>query len=118
MVINIQSTGVEMTDAIKNYAQEKMEAVEKYFDNIQNIDIDVGMKSHHHLKGKVFYAECNVSVPGKLIRVSKNAEDLYKAIDKVKDHLKVEFEKMKGKMNSIDKQALRDQKGYVNEEEE
>lgn len=115
MKITIQGTGMELTEAIKQYAEEKAQSLEKYFDNIQQADIDVGMNSHHHNNGKIYYAEINLSVPGKLIRVVKESEDLYKAIDKVKDHLKVELEKMKGKMNEIDREGLRDQKGYQEE---
>lgn len=112
MKVTIQGTGIELTEAIKQYAEEKVQSLEKYFDQILQADIDVGMNSHHHNKGKVYYAEVNLSVPGKLVRVVKESEDLYKAIDKVKDHLKVELEKMKGKMNEIDREDLRDQKGY------
>ncbi|MFA4831091.1 MAG: ribosome-associated translation inhibitor RaiA [Patescibacteria group bacterium] len=113
MNINIHCTNIDATEPIKQYAMEKMAGLGKFFSNIQQIDIDVGMKSRHHLKGKIYYAECNVSVPGKLIRVSKNAVDLYKAIDKVRDHLKVEFEKMKGKRRERDRNILREQKGYL-----
>lgn len=113
MTINIQATGVEMTDAIKQYVEDKVSSFETFFDNIIKVDVDVGMRSHHHNKGKIYYAEVNVHVPSKnLIRVTKDAEDLYKAIDKVKDHMKVELEKLKGKMRSIDREELRDQKEY------
>jgi ribosomal subunit interface protein len=116
MITNIQCTNIDSTEAIKSYAKEKMEGLTKFFDNIQQIDIDVGMKSHHHNKGKIYYAESNVVIPGKkLLRVSKDAEDLYKAIDKVRDHLKVELEKIKGKMRDRDRAVLRDQKGYQND---
>ena len=83
-----------------------------FFDNIIHIDADVGMRSTHHNKGKIYYAEVNVQIPGKLVRVEKDAEDLYKAIDKVKDHMKVELEKVKGKMRHKDKEELRGQKEY------
>ena len=76
------------------------------------------MESHHHNKGKIYYAEFNVHIPKKNINLKKEAEDLYKAIDKVRDHLKVEFEKIKGKMRDKDKQMLRDQKSYHEEEGE
>lgn len=101
-----------MTDAIHQYVEEKMSGLTKFFDNIVHVDADVGMRSSHHNKGKIFYAEVNLQVPGKVVRVTKDAEDLYKAIDKVKDHLKVELEKIKGKMRHKDKQGLRDQKEY------
>jgi putative sigma-54 modulation protein len=112
MQINIKATNMELTDAIRQYVQEKMDGVVKFFNRITDIDIDVGMESHHHNKGKVYYAEANVSVPGKLIRVRKNATNLYKAIDKVKDHLKVELQGMKEKRRGRDKEELRNVKGY------
>lgn len=112
MIITIQATGMEMTDAIRQYCEDKMGSLEKFFDNIIKAEIDVGMRSHHHNKGKVYYAEVNIHVPKHMVRVEKDAEDLYKAIDKVKDHLKVELSKMKGKMRNKDREELRDQKEY------
>ncbi|MFA6426906.1 MAG: ribosome-associated translation inhibitor RaiA [Candidatus Magasanikbacteria bacterium] len=112
MLITVRGTGIDLTDAIKDYAEEKISSLTKFFDNITNADIDVGMLSHHHNKGKIYYAEVNVNVPGKMIRVVKESETLYKAIDKVKDHLKVELEKMKEKMRSKDKKELRGNKEY------
>lgn len=112
MTINIKGTGVELTAALKEHAHKKLESIQKYFDNIQKIEIDLGMRSNHHQKGKIFYAEANVHLPGKIVRVVKDTEDLYKAVDKVKDHLKVELDKIKGKMRHKDKQVLREAKGY------
>ena len=110
MNIQIKGTGMELTDAIKQYAGDKVKMLEKFFDRITDVAIDVGMESHHHLKGKIYYAEVNMRVPGKLIRVRKNAIDLYKAIDKVKDHLKVELQGMKEKRRGKDKVMLRGMK--------
>lgn len=112
MNINIQAKGIDMTGAIKQYVEEKAGNLEKYFDNIIGVDVIVGMDSQHHHKGSVYFAEFNVAIPGKNINLKKEAEDLYKAIDKVRDHLKVEFEKMKGKMRDKDQEMLREQKGY------
>lgn len=112
MNVNVQAVGTDMTDAINQYARDKAEGLTKYFENIQQVDVIVGMNSNHHNKGKVYFAEMKVGVPGNNVFVKKEAEDLYKAIDKVRDHLKVEFEKIKGKMRDKDRQELRDQKGY------
>jgi ribosomal subunit interface protein len=107
---------MELTDPMKDYARGKVEDLLTYFDNIQNADIDIGKRSQHHNKGDVYYAEVNLSVPGKLLRVVKESDDLYKAIDKVKDHFKVELEKLKGKMREKDKEILREQKEYHEED--
>lgn len=112
MKIRIQGTNMELTLPIREYAEKKILSLEKFCDKIITADIDVGMNSKHHLKGDVYYAEVNLGVPGKLIRVVKEGSDLYKAIDKVKDHLKVELQKMKEKSVRRDKKVLREQKAY------
>jgi putative sigma-54 modulation protein len=109
---NIKATGMELTDAIRQYVDEKFDDLTKFFDNIQKMDVDIGMNSSHHNKGKIYYAEVNVHVPGNDIRVVKEAEDQYKAIDKVKDHLKSELKELKDKMRRKDREKIRDSKEY------
>ena len=112
MTITLHATGIEMTETLRLYAEEKIKSLEKFFDNIQKAEIDIGLRNHHHKKGKIYYAEVNVHVPRRVMRIVKEAEDLYKAIDKVKDHYKVEFDKMKGKLRAKDKKVLRENKIY------
>ncbi len=112
MIMNIHGTGIELTDAIREYVESKVEALAKFMDGVTKVEVDVGMRTHHHHKGKVFYAEMNVHAPGGLVRVEKDAVDLYKAIDKVKDHLKVELESLKEKRRGKDKEMIRDSKAY------
>lgn len=113
MIITIHGTGIELTEALKTYAHDKVTALEKFFSGVTKVEIDIGMRSHHHQKGEIYYAEVNMHVPGNLIRVEKEAEDLYKAIDKVKDHLKVELESADEKRRSKDKKAIRQSKAYL-----
>ena len=90
MNIKIKSTKLELTDAIRGYVEEKINMLEKYLGNIPviNCDFEVERMTGHH-KGEVFRAEVNLEVPGEVLRVEKSEEDLYKAIDKVKDHLEL-----------------------------
>lgn len=111
MTTNVSANGLDMTDAIREYAEEKIESVAKFFDNITKADIIVGMDSSD--KAKPYFAEVNLAIPGTSnVFIRKNSEDLYKAIDKLRDHLKIELEKMKGKMRDKDKDVLRNNKGY------
>ena len=90
MNIKIKSTKMELTEAIRVYIEEKVNMLEKYLGNIPaiNCDFEVERMTGHH-KGEVFRAEINLEVPGEILRVEKSEEDLYKAIDKVKDHLEL-----------------------------
>ncbi len=112
MVINIKATNMDLTPAIRDYINKKIESLLKFFPNITQADVDVGLVSHHHNKGKVYYAEVNLFIPRKNLRVRKETEDLYKAIDKVKDHLKKELSEINDKNHNRNKQALRNAKGY------
>lgn len=112
MIVNIKFAKMDPTEALKAAAMDVANYLPTYFDEIIAIDIDLGRTSDHHEKGKVYYAEFNVSIPGHMVCVSKESEDLYKAIEKVKDHMKVELEKYKGKMNHIDREQIRETKAY------
>ncbi len=89
MKINIQSTNLELTPAISEYIQTKIDMLEKYLGDIQvvNCDFEVEKAVGGQNKGEIFRAEINLQIPRELLRVDKTEADLYKAIDKVKDHV-------------------------------
>lgn len=119
MNINVKAVGIDMTDALNQYAQEKFETLTKFFDNIIQADITIGKHSDHHAHGAVFYAHAILHVPNhNSIFIEKTEGDLYKAIDKVKDHLKVELEKLKGHMRNKDQEQIREQKAYHLEDQD
>jgi ribosomal subunit interface protein len=97
MQINIKATKIDLTDAIHAYVQEKMDMLEKYLGDVQviNCDVEVGLVVGGQNKGEIHRCEVNLEVPGEIIRVEKTSEDLYKAIDKVKDHLPRSIKKYK-----------------------
>ena len=115
MVTTIHFTGIESTPAIKQYALEKMESIAKYNRGIQKMEIDIGLRSHHHQKGQIFYAEANIIVKNGMVRVVKEADSLYKAIDMLRDHLKVDIdrEKVKKRERVRKARASRGMKGYM-----
>ncbi|RMD58884.1 ribosome-associated translation inhibitor RaiA [Candidatus Parcubacteria bacterium] len=96
MKIRFKATGLIMLDGIQTYVQQKMDMLEKYLGDIQvlNCDVELAVETHHR-KGKIYRAEVNLELPGKLLRVEKNEKNLNKAIDKVKDHLVVMIKKYK-----------------------
>lgn len=103
MTINIRAHDMELTPAIKQYTEEKMSSLEKYLDSIRHMDVEVGRAAGHHHKGNVFECKAVVQIGGEVMRVEKDAEDLYKAIDKVKDHLRVELSDWKKRQDERSK---------------
>jgi putative sigma-54 modulation protein len=100
MQIQIKATKIELTDAIRDYVQKKCDMLEKYLGDVQviNCHFEVGLAVGGQNSGEIFRGEINLDVPGKLLRVEKTEQDLYKAIDKVKDHMEQEIIKYKEKM--------------------
>jgi putative sigma-54 modulation protein len=95
MQIKITGKNMELTDAIKEYVEKKIESLEKFYKKIILADVMVGMENKHHLKGKIFICECKLTVPGNDVVASKNEKTLYKAVDKVRDYLEGEIKKHK-----------------------
>jgi putative sigma-54 modulation protein len=100
MDIRIKSTRLVITPAIKDYIEMKMAAVFRHLGSIKlvNCDVEIEKVAPGQHKGEIFRAEVNLAVPHKLLRVEKTEKDLYKAVDKVKDHLELMIKKHKEKM--------------------
>ncbi|PIP34725.1 ribosomal subunit interface protein [Candidatus Falkowbacteria bacterium CG_4_10_14_0_2_um_filter_41_15] len=99
MQVRIKASKIKLTDAIANYINEKLEMVEKYLNHVKvlNCDFEIEKSIGSQHKGDIFRAEINLQVPGEILRVEKTESDLYKAIDKVKDHLTEVVKKYKEK---------------------
>ncbi len=97
--INIKGTNMELTEAIKNYVNEKIGSLEKYYEGILEARVDVGVTSKHHQKGTIYRAEVNLEVPQKgVLRAEATRDDLYLAINEVKNDLQIQIKKFKEKM--------------------
>jgi putative sigma-54 modulation protein len=95
---------VEVTQAIRNYTMEKLEAIEKYIpegDTSAKISVDLSRTTAHHSHGDVFQAEALLHVRGKDITLRAVEDDMYKAIDVLKDMLTRELASYKDKERSI-----------------
>lgn len=108
MKINLKATNLVLTPAIEKYLKEKIKMVEKYLGalKVTACDVELALTTHHHNKGEIFKAEINLAVPGDLLRISKTESDLYKAIDKAKDHLVEVIKKHKGKEKAKSRKTI------------
>ncbi|HOX97172.1 MAG TPA: ribosome-associated translation inhibitor RaiA [bacterium] len=103
MKINIRTREIDLTDAIRAYAEKKLLSLVKFSPDILIADVELAKISKHHKKGDVFSARVTLSVPGKVYRVEEIEPVLYKAIDKAKDDLKQSLNRNKGKSRVADR---------------
>ncbi|MCE9628826.1 MAG: ribosome-associated translation inhibitor RaiA [Candidatus Vogelbacteria bacterium] len=91
MRLNIKATGMELTGALRQYVENKVGYLEKFVnpnDASAIAEVEISKVSNHHKSGDIFRAEINLTRAGtKLVREEVTDEDMYAAIDMVKDAL-------------------------------
>ncbi len=103
MKINIRSKNLEITPAINDYVLRRIESVEKFLGHNKDVvdasvfNIEIEKTTHHHKEGEYFQAEVVAHVNGQNFNVKSIKEDLYQAIDDVKDELTRVLESRKEK---------------------
>jgi putative sigma-54 modulation protein len=99
MQIDIKGTNMELTEALKDYINEKVGSLEKFFDQALIARVDVGKTTNHHQKGDIFRAEINLDVPKlHVLRAETVRDDLYIAINEAREDLERQIKKYKEKM--------------------
>ncbi|MDD4271712.1 MAG: ribosome-associated translation inhibitor RaiA [Patescibacteria group bacterium] len=113
MRLNIKATNLELTPRVKEYVQKKMDMLDKYLGKLKviNASAEISKTTKHHKKGEIYLAEVNISLGSDLLRVEKTEKDLFKAVDKVKDHLELVIKKYKDK--KIDRKKKKQKLGAM-----
>ena len=83
MKLALKAKNITLTDAIKAFATEKVNAldakVKRYGESV-SAEMEVGLTTKHHKKGPIFRAELHVRLPGKLVYAECEDLNLYTAI--------------------------------------
>lgn len=95
----IKATNMELTDAISQYVNKKIDTLLKFIDSNQDAlaEIEIGRTSNHHHKGDVYKAEINLIIGKNNFRSVVIESDLYAAIDGMKDAVVNEVSRSKRK---------------------
>lgn len=93
---NIRGENIEVTEAIRAYAEKKISKVEKYFEDVPNVIAHVNLKVYTEKTAKV---EVTIPLPFLVLRAEETTEDLYGSIDLVVDKLERQVRKYKTKIN-------------------
>lgn len=98
--MNVKVTGKDMkvTEAINDYAEKKLERIEKYFEG-EDINATVTIKAEKSLQ----VAEIQVNTKFDLFRAVTEHSDLYAAIDKDIDILEGQIRKYKTKKDKMNR---------------
>jgi len=92
MQINITGHHVEITPAIRDYINEKLERIERHFENATDIHFILTVEKLEHK------AEATLHVSGNTLHAHSVEQDMYAAIDSLADKLDRQVRKHKEKI--------------------
>lgn len=94
MKLNIRGSKIEITDAIKSYLEGKVQKLDKYFENPEEINANIVVKT----KGIDQTVEITIPIKKAILRVEESNKDLYSSIDLAVDKLERQIRKNKTKI--------------------
>ena len=109
MNIIIKTKNFELTPSLREFAEEKIESLERYFDFFQagedpklkskiDVIIELGKTTAGQRKGNIFRAEVLITFHRNKLRAAESADDLEKAIVAARDKLQRQITDFKEKL--------------------
>jgi len=92
MEINLTGHHIEITDAIRTFATERLERLTHHFPGILTTHLTLTVEKQTHT------AEADLHVKGHTFHASVDTDDMYKSIDVLYDKLKRIVDKYKEKL--------------------
>jgi putative sigma-54 modulation protein len=92
MQINLTGHHVDLTSPLRDYVNNKMERLERHFDNVTDIHVILSVEKLRHK------AEATLHVSGARMYADAIEEDMYAAIDGLADKLDRQVKKHKEKL--------------------
>ena len=93
---NIRGENIEVTPAIREYVEAKVEKVERYFNEDVNATANVNLKVYNDKQTKV---EVTIPMKNVTLRAEERNNDMYAAVDLIVDKLERQIRKHKTKVN-------------------
>lgn len=93
---NIRGENIEVTPAIREHVEKKVQKLERYFTDGANATANVNMKVYNDKQTKV---EVTIPMKNLTLRAEERHDDLYAAIDLIVDKLERQIRKFKTRVN-------------------
>ena len=94
MQLNVTGHHIDLTDSLQNYVKDKMERLERHFDNVTNVHVVLTVQKLRHK------AEATIHISGADVFADSEDADMYAAIDALADKLDRQIKKHKEKQTN------------------
>ena len=92
MQVNVKGKNVQVTDALKRYAEKKVQKLGKHFKEIKEAQVTQSIQRNWHI------IEVQLEGDGVVIRGEERTDNMYASIDQVVNKLEKRIERFKGKL--------------------
>lgn len=96
MELVIRGDKIKVTEAMKNYIEEKIGKLDKYIEDSSNVRANVLVKVKNHNQ----IIEITIPLKSFILRSEESQEDIYAAVDKAVDKLERQIRKNKTRLMS------------------
>ena len=93
---NIRGENIDVTPAIREHIERKVEKVERYFPEGTNATANVNVRTYNNAQTKV---EVTIPMKNLTLRAEERHNDLYAAVDLIVDKLERQIRKYKTRVN-------------------
>lgn len=113
MRVTLRSKNLEITPSLAEYIERKILKPSRKFlqDEVRSglpvLDLEFSRITKHHKKGKVYYAEANLSLGKKVFRAEVYGYDIREVCDLLEEELERGIKKIKGKASAQYKRGAR-----------
>ncbi len=89
MKTNLKGTNLELTPQIRDYLDKRLEHIRKFLPDEEScmVDVELGRSTNHHHTGDVCRAEININACNHTFRAVSEQQDLFLAIDSIRDEV-------------------------------
>lgn len=102
MSISIGAHNTEITTAIRDYIEKRLDGLSKYTAGEPTITVEVSKTTNHHRQGDIFEAKIHLATSlGKAYHAASQKSDLYEAIDDVRNEMMRELSSAKDKKATL-----------------
>ncbi|EQC76699.1 Ribosomal subunit interface protein [Streptococcus sp. HSISS2] len=92
---SIRGENIEVTEALRDYVENKLSKIEKYFNQDQELNARVNLKIY---RGKTAKVEVTIPTGSVILRAEDISQDMYGSIDLVVDKIERQIRKNKTKI--------------------
>lgn len=101
MKVTVIAKNIELTNALREMVEKKVNKLEKYFEPTVEARVTLSVQKNRHI------IEVTIPFNGVILRCEEATEDMYKSIDLVEDKLERQIRKQKTKLSRKNHGSLR-----------